>query len=112
MIKKKIRRLWHGLASMRDYEVINAINKNQSVQLTCGGVVMTLSVEELKEGFDATKQKCKSKYNPGQEYSLVDFRWRPDDSNSKRNTTAKEKQQKNIQEPSWENPEPPQQTLF
>jgi hypothetical protein len=78
MIYRKIKRLFNGLASLRDYEVEEAIKKNEAVQLSCEGQTMTLSVEMLKHGFSITTAPHKSKFNRSQEYRLVDFKWKPD----------------------------------
>ena len=48
---------------------------------------MTLTPEDLKQGFDATLVEHKSIHNPNQKYKLVDFRWKSD------NDQPKEKQE-------------------
>jgi len=77
MKRKTIRRLWHGLASLRDYEVKRLIDNNESVCLKCGEEEMVLTPEDLLKGFDSTKKQHTSIYNVGQKYKLVDFRWKP-----------------------------------
>jgi len=78
MIYRKIKRLWNGLASLRDYEVLDAISKKENIRLECKNEYMTLSVPQLEKGFQISSTRFKSRYNANQMYELVDFRWKPD----------------------------------
>ena len=73
MKQRQIKRLWHGLASLRDYEVEKYI-KEGGVRLILGNQSMTLSPEQLQKGFQATLQKHKSKFGT-QAYFLVDYKF-------------------------------------
>lgn len=77
MKKTKIKRLWHGLASVRDYIVDGAVRAKEEllVDLTGKGESMLLSLEDLGKG-KRNKEKFRSKHD-GRFYSLVDFKWKP-----------------------------------
>lgn len=77
MKKRKIKRLWHGLASLRDYEVEDAMREG-GIVLTCGEEKMTLAPEQLKKGFQTAPQPFKSKIISDMTYTLIDFQWKPD----------------------------------
>ena len=77
MKTKKLKRLWNGLASLRDHEVNQAI-KDGGIVLEYNGKKMTLTPEKLKASFSVNIRKFISKFN-GKEYSLCDYRWSPDD---------------------------------
>lgn len=78
MITRKVRRLWNGTASLRDYELEKALKTNQPIRFVLGKDSMTLSPQDLKK-----KQVCltsrtfQKKFGVGT-YTLVDYEWRPD----------------------------------
>lgn len=75
------KKLYNGLASLRDYEVTNAINDG-GIVLEYEGKKMTLSPDELQRGFQCHKKEIHSKFNQDQTFTLVDFRFTPDDMRS------------------------------
>ena len=84
----KLRRLWHNLASLRDYNVQRWINKNITITLECDvdgrKQTMTLTPELLEKGFQAHHATQKSRYST-REYQLIDYRWKEDEDGSKNN---------------------------
>lgn len=77
MKRTKINRLWHGLASIRDYIVREAIEKRQDLLIILGGVNerMIIPWQELHKG-KKNPEKFKSKHS-NKIYSLIDFDWQP-----------------------------------
>ena len=73
MVERQFKKLWNGLASVRDYELDEAIKK--------GGMVflykekkMTLDAEKLKKmKFQCHKTKVPSKIYRDQFFTLYDF---------------------------------------
>ena len=79
MRMRKIKRLWNGCASLRDYEVEKALVEGGiRLQLQDTDESMTLTSSMLRHGLSFTGEVHRSKYNKGQEYKLIDFRWRKD----------------------------------
>ena len=82
MIRIVIRKLWKGhMVSIRDYIVKSGIESG-GIEVNHDNETMYISPEVLKEGQSQTKE-VQSKYND-KKYSLVDFRWNPDDNNQER----------------------------
>ena len=77
MKKVVIKRLFHGVASARDYLVSAAKNKQESLLLVLeeNNEEMLIPWEKLSEGKKDYHQH-KSKHD-GRYYYLVDFIWRP-----------------------------------
>lgn len=75
----KIKKLWNGLASVRDYEVKDALLNNRPIKLIYQGKTMTLDKNRLEHGLTTVKRTFKSKFDENFEYSLIDFRWKDDD---------------------------------
>lgn len=73
MIQRELKKLWYGKASIRDYELDDAVRR--------GGIIffykdkrMTLTAEELKKlKFQCHKTVIRSKIYPSQTYTLYDF---------------------------------------
>lgn len=79
-MKRKIKRLWNGFASLRDYEVQKALDKKESIVLYLpSGDKMTLNEDRLRTGLTLTPRPHESKFNPQQKYKLIDFIWRSDE---------------------------------
>ena len=75
----KIKRLWNNLASLRDYVVMDAIKKNQTIQVELNGKTMTLTPDKLaKQSFQAVGDKFESKFS-AKKYTLIDFAWKADE---------------------------------
>lgn len=75
MKTRKIKRLFNGLASLRDYEVEKFI-KAGGVKLILGNESMLLSVEDLQRGTQANIGNFVSNYDSTKSYFLIDFKWR------------------------------------
>ena len=75
-MKIKIKRLWNGIASIRDYQYEKALHEKKPLILECGGKKMTV---DLEKGFNVLgTKKFKSKFT-GEEYGLVDFKFIEDE---------------------------------
>ena len=78
MKKKKIKRLWNGLASIRDYEREKYI-KEGGVILVLKDQQMTLTPEKLRWGmFQTSGRKFPSRFGTPA-YSMYDIRFIPDE---------------------------------
>lgn len=81
-----VKRLYNGLASLRDYQVQIAIQKGQDILIKYQNQKMTIPHDEIPKRGTLSKVKTKSKYN-GKEYKLVDFRFKPDNKPTDSNQT-------------------------
>ena len=94
MYPRKLNKLWNGLASIRDYELANAI-KIGGLIFTYKDRVMTITSEELKsKKFQCQSRKFNSIYNPGQTYTLYDFRFVDDKENVEKEKSKKIEEEK------------------
>ena len=79
MKTKIIKKLWKGFASLRDKEVEGAISDGGIIlKLQYTEQFMTLYPKDLENGKQLTRRPHKSKFNEGQEFYLIDFKWKPD----------------------------------
>lgn len=69
-----LKRLYNGIASLRDYTIEKALRNNDGITVRCNGQEMYLSPEDLKRG-ERGSEKIISKFD-GTSYYLVDFKWR------------------------------------
>lgn len=76
-MKKQIKKIYKGLASVRDYEVEKCIKNNESMTIIYDGDAMTLSPEQLKTERVGVSSVLKSQY--GNDYVLFNYRWEPED---------------------------------
>lgn len=74
IIKYKVKKIFNGSASLRDYVVKDAIGDNTRIDVWFRDEHMILSVEELKEGKRSSKDFI-GKW--GGKYYLIDFKWNP-----------------------------------
>lgn len=77
----KLKRLWNGLASIRDNIVRDAINRNEAIEVTVEGMKghMLLTPSILKtRAFQAVGEEFDSKFVQGMKYKLIDFAWKPE----------------------------------
>ena len=82
MIRVVVRKLWRGhMVSIRDYIVKSAI-KSGGLEVSHDNETMYLSPEVLEKGQALTKE-VPSKFNE-KKYSLVDFRWNPENDKQER----------------------------
>ncbi len=70
----KINRLWHGFASVRDYQRDEAINKGQDLKIVLGKEYVVVPLDELSKGFK-NDDVFLSKHD-NKKYSLVDYDWK------------------------------------
>ena len=79
----KVKKLWHGDISVRDYIVREAIIKREDLKVvfTKTGEEMIIDWDKLWEGKD-NKEIFKSKHS-SLEYYLIDYLWKPNQSQRK-----------------------------
>ena len=77
----KIKRLWHGVASIRDYQVGQAIEDKEDLEITLlpTGERMTIPFKELHKGKQNTDIFHSIHVNF--DYTLIDFIWKVDKTN-------------------------------
>ena len=59
MIKKKIKRLWNGLADIPDEDIRKYINKNETLEITVAekpGEKMIISIDQMKDQLIKSKK--------------------------------------------------------
>ena len=79
----KVQRLWNGLASVRDYVLIDCIGKKRNIVFKYNGEKMTVTWDRLSSsGFWTSKKDHISKYT-GKKYRLIDFKFKKDEPESK-----------------------------
>lgn len=79
----KIKRLWHGYASVRDYLIEEAKKENQGIEIVMEEESMEIpysKIDELKT--QKTKDVFYSKHD-SRAYKLIDFEWKPTHSQQK-----------------------------
>ena len=75
----KVKRLYSGLASVRDYIVEECLKRKDGLIIEVDNEKMTIPFERLDRlKFQIKKTKFESKYNPGEFYELYDFKFTPD----------------------------------
>ena len=74
----KIRRLWHGMASVRDYIVDEARSGLKDITIEYAGEKMTIPTDKLYEGYLNSKVFTSKHGGKYKQYRLVDFKWIPD----------------------------------
>ena len=77
-----IKRLWNGIASVREYAVEDCIKNDLDLQIKFGRLTMLIKKEDLiKRMFQTNTRPYISKYDGGT-YKICDFKFVPaDDSN-------------------------------
>ncbi len=84
MIKVEVNRLFNGIASVRDYRLKKAIQTGQDIELHCKDESMVIKNEEIQEKvFQINPTKYRSKFEPYNEYELLDFKWTADKQKDK-----------------------------
>lgn len=69
-----LKRLYEGVASLRDYTVDKALRTNEGIKVRCNGQEMYLSPKDLVKGERGTERFI-SKFD-NRKYHLVDFEWK------------------------------------
>ena len=73
-----IRRLFNGLASVRDYVIEKCYKEGKDIIFVLGNEKMTVLHKELKsKSFQLSEKTFISKFN-GKPYALIDFKFKPD----------------------------------
>ena len=73
-----IRRLFNGLASVRDYVIKRCHKEGKDIIFVLGNEKMTVLHKELKsKSFQLSEKTFISKFN-GKPYALIDFKFKPD----------------------------------
>ena len=75
----KIQRLWHGVASVRDYLVFEAIYRREDLLITLldTGEQMRIPVAEIESSIKKYNEEVFESKHDGRAYSLIDFEWKP-----------------------------------
>ena len=77
----KVKKLWHGDISVRDYIVKEAIKKREDLKIIFNGEEMIINWWKLVDG-KPNKEIFKSKHT-NLEYYLIDYLWCPDKKQQK-----------------------------
>ena len=72
----RIKRLFNGRASVRDYILEKAKKSDTAIILECNGEQMILQPQEFSKGIRTLNKKFVSKWD-NRAYYLVDFDWEP-----------------------------------
>ena len=73
-----IRRLFNGLASVRDYVIKRCYKEGKDIIFVLDNEKMTIPNKELESrSFQLSEKKFISKFN-GKPYTLIDFKFKPD----------------------------------
>lgn len=71
----KVKKLWLGHASVRDYKVRECIKRKEDLTIDCNGRTKTFPYKSLGTYLTGEHMTtCVSKFN-GEKYTLVDFPW-------------------------------------
>lgn len=73
----KIKRLWHGYASIRDYQAKKAWQDGEDIIIRCADKSMNIPHSEIMSGA-INPTKFESVHENGLSYHLVDYPWKPD----------------------------------
>lgn len=73
----RLKKLWKGMADVRDYAVQECLDKNHSLRITYDGEVMVLTPHELKNSVKFISKPIKSNFDG--EYRLYSYTWNPNE---------------------------------
>lgn len=76
-MKKPVKKLYMGKAEVRDYDVLDCIQRGENFQIQFDTDVMTLTPEELTNKLKSKSKRFESK-NGGKSYVLYGYNWEPD----------------------------------
>jgi len=82
MKKVKVKKLFIGHVSIRDYIVEKCLHKKQGMVVDYKGRKMTILYDQLKNSKQLTKDSFQSKFK-NTTYKLYDFMFIPDELNQK-----------------------------
>ncbi len=72
----KIQRLFHGFASIRDYQMRQAITDHEDILIAMGDQSMRIPWADLSKG-RMNARVFESKHEKGLTYRLIDYTWSP-----------------------------------
>ncbi len=72
----KIKRLFHGVASVRDYQAKQATDAKEDLVIIMGTQSMRIPYNEIASG-KTSLETFQSVHEKGLSYHLVDFLWKP-----------------------------------
>ena len=75
-MEKTVKKLYRGMAELRDYEVERCLKNGESVKIMYDGDYMTLSPEELTSKRIGTSKLIES-VNGMKNYRLYGYAWEP-----------------------------------
>ncbi len=73
----KLKKLWHGHASVRDFLIRKAYEKGQNLTIEYRGEQMVISHKDLITSGKINNFVIQSKHN-SESYHLIDYPWNPD----------------------------------
>lgn len=76
--KVKVKKLYRGHVSVRDYIVDHAIMHGLGLKIYFNKQVMTVPIDQVAQVFQFSKQSFSSQFSSGQKYQLIDFTFVPD----------------------------------
>ena len=76
-MKKPVKKLYMGKVEVRDYDVRDAIQKNENFQIEFDNDIMTLTPEELTNKLKSKSKRFESNTG-GKSYVLYAYDWEPD----------------------------------
>ena len=83
MKKVKVKKIFLGHISIRDYIIKKCLVKKQGIVVDFNGKKMSIPYEQLKNKFQFHQQKFLSKFS-SKKYELIDFKFIPDEMNQMR----------------------------
>jgi len=76
-MKYKVKKLFHGCASIRDYIIEKCIKNQEGLTIFFNEKEMLVPLDKLKNCYQIHKTKFQSKFGNSQ-YELYDFPFKPD----------------------------------
>ncbi len=70
----KVKRLWHGFCSVRDFQRDEAKEQGLGLEIWWGNEFIHIPFEDLDKCFE-NDEVFRSKHKDGQKYKLVDYDW-------------------------------------
>ncbi len=77
MKRVKVKKLYKGFASVRDYIIKDCLKKETGIIIEYGNKYMTVPYEKLKSALQLHRKKFESKFSD-RKYELIDFKFYPD----------------------------------
>jgi len=74
---REVKKLYNNLVEVRDYDVQNAITRNENLVIIYNEQTMTLTPQDLKDRVISTSEPFKSKIGAS-DSKLIGYRWKPE----------------------------------